>query len=105
MRWANEGEAGVGGGEGGGATRFAGEPTGQEAEAAGPTSSDGLKDKGSEEEPCASTPGRGVVEEGFARLGMLKHRARVPVGLGPNGGAEGAADGEVPSPGQTRGGV
>ena len=54
--------------------------------------------KGSEEKPRAGASGRGVVEEGFARLDMLKHRAPVPGGFGPNGGAEGAADGESPRP-------
>ena len=81
---------------GGVAARLADEPAGREAEAAGPTTSDGLEDKGSEEEPHAGTTGRGVVEEGLARLHMLEHRAWVPVGSGPDGGAEGTADGEVP---------
>ena len=42
------------------------------------------------------------MEEGFAGLDLLKHRARVPVGFGPDGAAEGTADGEVPGLGQTR---
>ena len=44
-------------------------------------------------------PGRGVVEEGFCGTGL----ARGPVGSGPNGGAEGAADGEVPGLGLSEG--
>ena len=75
----------------------------QKAKAAGPAPSNGLEDKGSEEEPHAGAPGRGVVEEGLARLDVLEYRARVPVGFGPNGGAECAANGEVPGLGLSRG--
>ena len=58
-----------------------------------------LEDKRSEEEPHVGTPGRGIVEEGLARLDMLKYRTRVPVGIGPTGGRGGAectANGEIP---------
>ena len=63
------------------------------------TSSHGLEDN------HASAPGRGVVEESFARLDVLEYRARVPVSFRPNGGTECAADGEIPGFGVPRGAV
>ena len=43
------------------------------------------------------------VEEGFARLDMLKHRARVPVGSGPDGGAEALQMEKSPASGRPEG--
>ena len=88
-----EGEAGIGGGEGGGTAAFMAQPRGKKAKEAGPTSSNCLEDDGSEEESHA----RATMEEGFARLRVLEYRARVPVSFGPSGGAKGATDGGIPS--------
>ena len=61
------------------ARRRRGEPRGKKAKAAGQTSSYCLEDEESEEESSAPATGRRVIS------------------FGPNGGAEGATDGEIPS--------